>query len=268
MNLSRCTHKLESQKVDVKKVVSCMIEIHQKPKGCHFGSCKMKQLLQKKIGILVHKMTVTLIHKTLDLFGITLYGFINSLCHKILLIYVNITNNDPNQIGNYYLQLFKSFGGSPRRTPSDQGTETIHVAGYQIKLIAQYKPKSTNPTKAHILAKSTHNQKIECLWSQLMKKINTILKTPCKSSTSFSMNMPHNINPPPSPSVHCSSTYGSTLTRILCFQAVAPKNYRKNYIQIELKNRQPCLRDRVINPSYDESWLSNPSNDPSLTISA
>jgi len=55
MKLSRRTNDLDSQKVDVETVVSCMIEIHQTPKGRNVGYRKMKQLLQTKFGISVHK---------------------------------------------------------------------------------------------------------------------------------------------------------------------------------------------------------------------
>jgi len=55
MKLSRRTDDLDSQKVDVETVVSCMIEIHQTPEGRNVGYRKMKQLLQTKFGISVHK---------------------------------------------------------------------------------------------------------------------------------------------------------------------------------------------------------------------
>jgi len=114
-------------------------------------------------------------HDKLKKFGITLYGFIDAWSRKILGIYVHVTNNDPRHIGYYYLQLVKSCGGIPRRTSTDRGTETIHMAGHQINLTAQYNPESTDPTKSHLFTKSTHNQKIECLWSQLMKQYNSEL---------------------------------------------------------------------------------------------
>ena len=114
-------------------------------------------------------------HNKLKKFWITLYGFINAWSHKILGIYVHVTNNNPCHIGYYYLQLVKSCGGIPRRTSTDRGTETIHMAGHQINLTAQYNPESTDPTKSHLFTKSTHNQKIECLWSQLMKQYNSEL---------------------------------------------------------------------------------------------
>ncbi|KAI7944726.1 hypothetical protein MJO28_010421, partial [Puccinia striiformis f. sp. tritici] len=111
-------------------------------------------------------------HDKLKKFGITIYGFIDAWSRKVLGIFVHVTNNDPRHIGYYYLQLVKSQGGIPRRTTTDRGTETIHMAGHQINLTAQYNAHSADPSTSHLFTKSTHNQKIECLWSQLMKQYN------------------------------------------------------------------------------------------------
>ncbi|KAI7956940.1 hypothetical protein MJO28_004035 [Puccinia striiformis f. sp. tritici] len=46
------------------------------------------------------------------------------------------------------------------------------MAGHQINLTAQYNAHSAYPSTSHLFTKSTHNQKIECLWSQLMKQYN------------------------------------------------------------------------------------------------
>ncbi|KAI7938661.1 hypothetical protein MJO28_014240 [Puccinia striiformis f. sp. tritici] len=111
-------------------------------------------------------------HDKLKKFGITLYGFMDVWSRKILGIFVHITNNDPRHTGYYYLQLVKSQGGIPRRMTTDRGTETIHMAGHQINLTKQYNIECPDPTTSHHFTKSTHNQKIECLWSQLMRQYN------------------------------------------------------------------------------------------------
>ncbi|KAI7967143.1 hypothetical protein MJO29_000420 [Puccinia striiformis f. sp. tritici] len=171
------------------------------------GYRKIRQLPQTKCGLSVHNITVAMINRTLDpegvdnrskrilkhrvfhvpgpnfiwssdghnklkKFGITLYGFINAWSRKILGIFVNVTNNDPRHIGYYYLQLVKSQGGIPRCTTTDRGTDTIHMAGHQINLTAQYNAHYADPSTSHLFTKSTHNQKIECFWSQLMKQYN------------------------------------------------------------------------------------------------
>jgi hypothetical protein len=46
------------------------------------------------------------------------------------------------------------------------------MAGHQINLTKQYNTACPDPSQSHLFTKSTHNQKIECLWSQLMKQYN------------------------------------------------------------------------------------------------
>ncbi|KAH9466394.1 hypothetical protein Pst134EB_001450 [Puccinia striiformis f. sp. tritici] len=207
MELSKRIDDIDRNKFDIPTVVSCMMELHQTPEGRNVGYRKMKQLLQTKYGICVHQLTVALINRTLDpegvdnrtkrvlkrrvfnvpgpnfiwsadghdklkKFGITMYGFIDAWSRKVLAVHVHVTNNDPRHIGYYYLNLVKSLGGIPRRTTTDQGTETIHMAGHQINLTEQFNLECIDSPQSHLFTKSTHNQKIECLWSQLMKQYN------------------------------------------------------------------------------------------------
>ncbi|EHS63088.1 uncharacterized protein PGTG_21418 [Puccinia graminis f. sp. tritici CRL 75-36-700-3] len=210
MQLSRRLDDLDTARVTIEAVVSCVMHLHLTPEGRNVGYRRMRQLLQTKFGITLHYLTVALINRTLDpdgvenrakrvlkrrvfktpgpnyiwsadghdklkKFGITLYGFIDAWSRKILGIYVHITNNNPRHIGYYYLQLVKEIGGIPRRTSTDKGTETIHLASHQINLTQQYNEECIDPTQSHLFTKSTHNQKIECLWSQLMKRYNSEL---------------------------------------------------------------------------------------------
>ncbi|KAA1094917.1 hypothetical protein PGT21_032708 [Puccinia graminis f. sp. tritici] len=210
MNLTRRTDDLDNNKVDIDTIVSCIQEIHQTPEGRNVGYQRMRQLLQTKYGFNIHNLTVALINRTLDpegvdnrskrvlkrrvfntpgpnfiwsadghdklkKFGITLYGFIDAWSRKILGIFVHVTNNNPRHIGYYYLELVKREGGIPRRTSTDRGTETIHMAGHQINLTESFNADCPDPIQSHLFTKSTHNQKIECLWSQLMKQYNSEL---------------------------------------------------------------------------------------------
>ncbi|OAV86689.1 hypothetical protein PTTG_00796 [Puccinia triticina 1-1 BBBD Race 1] len=171
MQLSRRLDDLDRNLTTVETAVSCIMDLHQTTEGRNAGYKKIQQLLQRQYGISLHTMTVALINRTLDpegvenrakrvlkrrvfntpgpnfiwsadghdklkKFGITLYGFIDAWSRKILGIFVHVTNNDPRHVGFYYLQL-------------------CH-----------------DPSQAHLFTKSTHNQKIECLWSQLMKGYN------------------------------------------------------------------------------------------------
>ena len=55
MKLTRRTDDIDNQKVDMDTVVSCIIEIHQTPEGRNCGYRKVRQLLQSKYGIYIHK---------------------------------------------------------------------------------------------------------------------------------------------------------------------------------------------------------------------
>jgi hypothetical protein len=107
-------------------------------------------------------------HNKLKKFGITLYGFIDAWSWKILGIFVHVTNNDPQHIGYYYLKLVKREGGIPCQTSTDRGTKTIHMEGHRINLTQLFNADCPDPIQSHLFTKSTHNQKIECLWLQLM----------------------------------------------------------------------------------------------------
>lgn len=65
----------------------------------------------------------------------------------------------------------------PHRTSTDHGTRTLDVAQRQICLHHKYGgvPKF-DLHKHHVYTTSPHNQKIESLWSQLMRAKNTAIR--------------------------------------------------------------------------------------------
>ncbi|KAG0138902.1 hypothetical protein CROQUDRAFT_677257, partial [Cronartium quercuum f. sp. fusiforme G11] len=108
-------------------------------------------------------------HDKLKSFGITIYGFIDAWSCQILNLKVGINNNDPQQIGVYFLETVAKVGGIPQRTSTDCGTETLDIAAHQINLSKHYLGLDLKDAeKQHKFTISPHNQKIECLWSQLM----------------------------------------------------------------------------------------------------
>ncbi|PLW44925.1 hypothetical protein PCASD_09126 [Puccinia coronata f. sp. avenae] len=112
-------------------------------------------------------------HDKLKRFGITVYGFIDAWSRKILGLFVHITNNDPRHVGVYFLQLVSKIGGVPLKVTADYGTETCDVSMYQMSLSHQFGGITLEEaTKRMHHTKSTRNQKIEALWSQMMTQHN------------------------------------------------------------------------------------------------
>ncbi|EFP77601.2 uncharacterized protein PGTG_03557 [Puccinia graminis f. sp. tritici CRL 75-36-700-3] len=112
-------------------------------------------------------------HDKLKRFGICIYSFIDAWSCKILGMFVHVTNNDPKHIGVYFLQTAAKAGGIPLKLKSDFGSETIDMAAYQ--MFISYKHAGIDieeAAKRMNFTKSTHNQKIEALWSQMMKHHN------------------------------------------------------------------------------------------------
>ncbi|KNF02820.1 hypothetical protein PSTG_04105 [Puccinia striiformis f. sp. tritici PST-78] len=196
---------------NMETVKMCVQQIRQTPEGKNVGYRKLRHLLQRKFGSNIHLTTAAAINQELDPEGverrskrvlkrrifnvpgpnfiwsanghnklkksdITLYGFIDAYSRKVLGVFVHTTNNNPRHIGYYYLQLVKQSGGIPRRTTTNRGSETIELAGHQINLMRQFgNIEDLDPDQSHQFTKSVHNQKIKCLWSQLMKQYNSDL---------------------------------------------------------------------------------------------
>ncbi|EFP74613.2 uncharacterized protein PGTG_00569 [Puccinia graminis f. sp. tritici CRL 75-36-700-3] len=113
-------------------------------------------------------------HDKLKRFGITVYGFIDAWSRKVLGIFVHVTNNDPRHIGVYFLRLARDHGGIPQKVTTDKGTETVILGAFQVQLSYEFIPNiSLEEAKKHMhYTKSTHNQKIESLWSRMMTEHN------------------------------------------------------------------------------------------------
>ncbi|OAV89680.1 hypothetical protein PTTG_07113 [Puccinia triticina 1-1 BBBD Race 1] len=109
-------------------------------------------------------------------YGITIYGFIDAWSRKILGMYAHVTNNDPKHIDIYFLQLVANAGGVPLKLTTDSGTETPDMATHMIQLTQRYAGITFEEAQTHMhYTKSTHNQKIESLWSRMMKEHNQTL---------------------------------------------------------------------------------------------
>ena len=76
-------------------------------------------------------------------------------------------------VGVYFLTLVAESGGIPLKVTTDHGTETMDMATYQMQLSQKYCGITFEEAQKHMhFTKSTHNQKIESLWSRMMKEHN------------------------------------------------------------------------------------------------
>jgi hypothetical protein len=109
----------------------------------------------------------------LKTYGITIYGFVDAWSRKILGMFAHVTNNDPKHIAVYFLRLSKEAGGIPLKLTTNLGTKTVDMAPYQIQLSQEYDGIPYEEARKRIVhTKLTCNQKIESLWSQMMKEHN------------------------------------------------------------------------------------------------
>jgi hypothetical protein len=70
--------------------------------------------------------------------------------------------------------LARDHGGRPQKVTTDKGTETVILGAFQVQLSYKLIPNiSLEEAKKHMhYTKSTHNQKIESLWSRMMTDHN------------------------------------------------------------------------------------------------
>ena len=112
-------------------------------------------------------------HDKLQKWGIRIYGFIDAWSRRILGLFVHVTNHNPRHINLYYLEMIRKCGGFPQYLHTDQGTETGDMAATHASLHHFFSDlEEVEALTRHKYTKSVHNQKIECFWSQLMRRHN------------------------------------------------------------------------------------------------
>lgn len=116
-------------------------------------------------------------HDKLKSYRICIYGGIDAWSRKVISLEVGSNNNNPRRIGVYFLRTVARCGGIPMKTSTDHGTETLEIAQHQLFLhhLIGGVPQS-NVSSHHLFTTSTWNQKIEMLWSQLMRAKNVELR--------------------------------------------------------------------------------------------
>ena len=93
-------------------------------------------------------------------YGFAIHGCIDGWSRKILWLYVTRSNNQPNNIGMYYLEAVEQYG-CPIDFITDLGTEN--------GLAAAIHTFFRNDTNSHRYVSSPSNQRIEGWWSFLRK---------------------------------------------------------------------------------------------------
>lgn len=130
-------------------------------------------------------------HDKLKPYGICIYGFIDTWSRKVLSLRVGRTNNNPRVVGLYFLKLVAAVGGFPVKTSTDHGTETGDMATFQALFTHIYAGETVEDAlKHHHYTTSTHNQKIESLWTQIMRAKNTTLRDDIKLAIDTGMYNP------------------------------------------------------------------------------
>ena len=98
-------------------------------------------------------------------YGFAIHGCIDGWSRKVLWLKLLRSNNDPNIIGNIFVNTVQDLGGCPQKLRSDCGSENGLAAAAQCYF--------RNSASAHIYGTSPSNQRIESWWSHLRKNGTT-----------------------------------------------------------------------------------------------
>eukprot|EP00794_Sanderia_malayensis_P007626 gene7626-8468_t len=90
-------------------------------------------------------------------YGFPIHGCIDGWSRKILWLFVTRSNNQPHNIGTYYLESVKTYGGCPVDLVTDLGTENGIMAGMHAFF--------RNDPDRHRYVPSPRNQRIESWWA-------------------------------------------------------------------------------------------------------
>ena len=105
-------------------------------------------------------------------FGIAIHGAIDGYSRKILWLKASNTNNNPRVVARYYMEYIHKIQGVPRVVRSDAGTENCIIKDLQI-LFRSHHRDAMQGEKSFQTGTSTSNQRIEMLWSFLMKNFTS-----------------------------------------------------------------------------------------------
>ncbi|VDI81042.1 Hypothetical predicted protein [Mytilus galloprovincialis] len=105
-------------------------------------------------------------------FGISVHGGIDGFSRKILWLKATSSNKNPRIVAGHFLEYLKTSKRVPRVVRMDAGTENVIVERIQIAL-RSFHTDSMAGHRSVSIGRSTANQKIEMLWSFLMRNFTT-----------------------------------------------------------------------------------------------
>lgn len=98
-------------------------------------------------------------------YGFPIHGCIDGFSRKMLWLKLSRSNNNPQVILKFYLDIVREYGGCPKKLRTDLGTENGLVAAAQCYF--------TDSEESHIYGTSQHNQRIEGWWSYFRRSRTT-----------------------------------------------------------------------------------------------
>lgn len=101
-------------------------------------------------------------------FGISIHGAIDGFSRKIVWLKAGPSNKNPRFISYYYLNFLMELKRVPRMLRFDAGTENVYIRDIHMALRMNHSD-SMSGLRSCSTGRSTGNQRIEMLWSILMR---------------------------------------------------------------------------------------------------
>lgn len=125
---------------------------------------RRRQYINKGPGYLIHLDG----YDKLKPFGFSIHGAIDGFSRRILWLKVMPSNKNPRVIGNLFVKFLQEIGRVPRMVRCDAGTENVLIRDIQMTL-RSFHNDSISGYNSFSVGRSTGNQRIEMIWSFLMK---------------------------------------------------------------------------------------------------
>lgn len=101
-------------------------------------------------------------------YGIAIHGAVDGFSRKILWLQACYSNNNPRLVVKYYLDFIRRLQGVPKVVRADRGTENTLIHRLQVALRWHHGDGRAKENSFQY-GRSTANQRIECMWSQLRR---------------------------------------------------------------------------------------------------